>query len=71
MFLIFLALIVVACMKRRAWGRQASWSWDVRHRHHRHDEAGEPDSRGEEERFEEWHRTMHTREHEADDNERV
>ena len=70
MFLIFLALIVVACMKRRAWARHGSWSWGEHHRHHG-DAADEPPP-SDEERFEEWHRTMHAREHgEADDTERV
>ena len=72
MFLVFLALIVVACMKRRAWGRRASWSWDDRPQHGGQATDG-PRRPSVKERFEEWHRTVHAREHgdEADDTERV
>ena len=68
MFLLFLALIVFACMKRRAWSGQATWSRDLRHPHHR--DPDEPSVTAEE-RFHEWHRRVHGREHGEDDTERV
>ena len=60
-FLVFLAIISVACMKRRAWGSQSSARWHPRHRYHRHESDESRPS--EEDRFEEWHRMVHDREH--------
>ena len=60
-FLVILAVFLLACMKGRTWRRRASWNWDMYDRPHR----GEPDERRPtvEEEFEKWHRTMHAREH--------
>ena len=58
MFLLFLAIVVVACIGRRSSGWRRSWA---RPEDRRPDWSDSPrrESPSTEERFEEWHRKVH------------
>ncbi len=62
MFLVFLAIVVFACMGRRFKGRQRSGIRNERFRHWASDSHRRDPSASTEERFEEWHRMTHAHE---------
>ncbi len=62
MFLVFLAIIVLACTGRRFSGRRRSWGQEGRSWPGRSEPGRHQPSTSIKERFEEWHRTTHGRE---------